>query len=184
MATHADREHHKKRQDLIRGSRVRLYRSSKSRRSALRAGRRTTRTSFSTTNSTCGRFRPMASTAVRLTNGASDQVRHRLCAARSGRGIHRSRKAAVLELVRNLEQEVRIRAAESYSDDKTERLIWADKSVERLAKAKDADVYAYAIGDIRAIAQRLCCGARPECRRSRSLTPTRFRATTPGAIPS
>ncbi len=106
-------------------TRNRTRRSSRSRPSGSRAGPRTTRPSFSTTSTTSGKSPPTVRRPQKLTDGAAEQVRHRLVRlerrreAASGRrrgsgrrrSGDRSGQAPVLEPLRRMDEEIRLRPA-------------------------------------------------------------------------
>jgi len=87
---------------------------------------------------------PDGTRAVRLTDGAADQVRHRYARLDSDEEFIDTEKPVYLSLFGIWSKKsgyARLTLAGATPHE--ERLLLADKSIERLAKAKDADVYAY-----------------------------------------
>ena len=82
------------------------------------------------------------SKAVRLTDGATDRIQHRVATIDPDATSIDPSKPIYLEVFGRLSKKSGyarlMRGAAA-----PERLVWLDKSVTRLAKAKDADVYAY-----------------------------------------
>ena len=85
---------------------------------------------------------PDGSRATRLTNGAAEQVRHRYVKLDPEAEFIDSAKPLYLSLFGIWTKQSGYSRLTIGSPE--ERLIWADKSVARLAKAKDAEVFAYA----------------------------------------
>ncbi|MGE0128594.1 MAG: prolyl oligopeptidase family serine peptidase [Blastocatellales bacterium] len=88
---------------------------------------------------------PDGSSAKRLTDGAAEQVRHRYLRLDPDEEWIDTDKPAYLSLFGVWSKKsgfTRLRFGAS-----VERLVWLDKSVARLAKAKDADVYSYSAED-------------------------------------
>ena len=102
--------------------------SSRSRRSASPAGRRTTRPCCSTTSSISGGAPPTARRATRLTDGAAEQVRHRYVRLNPDEEFIDRREARGRQPVRHLDEEVRLRPAERRVERSLERLVWLDKA--------------------------------------------------------
>jgi len=88
---------------------------------------------------------PDGSRAKRLTDGAAEQVRHRYLRLNPDEEWIDTDKPAYLSLFGVWSKKsgyARLRFGAS-----AERLVWLDKSVLRLAKAKDAEAYSYSIED-------------------------------------
>jgi dipeptidyl aminopeptidase/acylaminoacyl peptidase len=88
---------------------------------------------------------PDGSRAKRLTDGAAEQVRHRYLRLNPDEEWIDADKPAYLSLFGVWSKKsgyARLRFGAS-----AERLVWLDKGVARLAKAKDAEVYSYSIED-------------------------------------
>ena len=145
--------------------------------SASPAGRRATPTCCSTTSSTSGRLRPTGAKATRLTDGAAEQIEYRYADLDPRCRRDRSRRSrSTSSMCGTLDQEVRLRAAGARRAPRPRQLVWLDKSVTRLAKAKDADVYALRRAELRRLARRVRRRRRSRRARSRSRRPTRSRA--------
>ncbi len=89
---------------------------------------------------------PDGSRAKRLTDGAAEQVRYRYLRLDPNEDWIDTDKPAYLSLFGIWSKKsgfARLRIGTGNA----ERLVWQDKSVVRLAKAKDADVYSYSIED-------------------------------------
>ncbi len=87
---------------------------------------------------------PDGSRATRLTDGAAAQVRHRYVRLKPDEEWIETDKPAYLSLFGIWSKKsgyARLR----FGAAKDEHLVWLDKNVQRLAKAKDADVYAYVV---------------------------------------
>jgi dipeptidyl aminopeptidase/acylaminoacyl peptidase len=80
---------------------------------------------------------------VKLTNGATEEIRHRYVALDPKEEFIDTQKPLYLNLYG--EWTKRSGYARLRSGAQAERLVWLDKNVSRLAKAKDADVYAYSV---------------------------------------
>src|SRR5215470_9272314 len=90
---------------------------------------------------------PDGSRATRLTDGAASQVRHRYVRLDPDEEWIDTDKPAYLSLFDIWTKKsgyARLRAGDSGGAN-DEHLIWLDKSVNRLAKAKGADVYSYVV---------------------------------------
>ena len=88
---------------------------------------------------------PDGSRAKRLTDGAAEQVRHRYLRLNPDEEWIDADKPAYLSLFGVWSKKsgyARLRLGAS-----AERLVWLDKSVLRLAKAKDAELYSYSVED-------------------------------------
>lgn len=88
---------------------------------------------------------PDGSRAKRLTDGAAEQVRHRYLRLNADEEWIDADKPAYLSLFGVWSKKsgyARLRFGAN-----AERLVWLDKAVARLAKAKDADVYSYSSED-------------------------------------
>jgi len=86
---------------------------------------------------------PDGSRAQRLTDGAAEQARHRYLRLDPDEEWINTEKPAYLSLFGLRSKKsgfARLRFGAG-----VERLVWLDKSVQRLAKAKDAEVYSYSI---------------------------------------
>lgn len=87
---------------------------------------------------------PNGSRATRLTDGAADQIRHRfvrLNPDEEGIDMDKPAYVSLFGIWSKKSGYARI----NISKTGAERLVWMDKGVQRLMKAKDADVYAYTI---------------------------------------
>jgi dipeptidyl aminopeptidase/acylaminoacyl peptidase len=82
--------------------------------------------------------------AVRLTNGEGEQIRHRYVRLDPDEEFIDPGKPLYVSMFGIWTKKSGYTRL-NLNDGRPERLIWEDKSVERLAKAKDADVYAYAM---------------------------------------
>ena len=132
----------------------------------------------------------------RLTDGAAEEIRYRYVrvsaggggGGRGGRGggggdgADRSGQAGLPQPGRPLDQEDRLRRA--CEDGKVDRLVYQDKAVRGLEKAKDADVLLYQAGAWDRIAELLSRGNDLKSSRAKSATPTPSPRNTPGARPS
>jgi dienelactone hydrolase len=90
---------------------------------------------------------PDGSRAIRLTDGAAEQVRHRYVKLNPDDEWIDTDKPVYLSLFGIWTKKsgyARLRPGVSGALSE-EHLVWLDKSVERLAKAKDADVYEYVV---------------------------------------
>jgi dienelactone hydrolase len=102
------------------------------------------------------------SRAQRLTDGATDQVRHRLVRLDQTDefvDLNKPTFVGLLGLVSKKSGYGRLKSgppggpestagpARSTGSGQVDRLVWLDKSIDRLAKAKDADVFVYAAQD-------------------------------------
>ncbi len=85
---------------------------------------------------------PDGSRATRLTDGAADQVRHRYVRLNPDEEWIDADKPAYLSLF-GIWTKKSGYARLNLSAGRDEHLVWLDKSVQRLSKAKDADVFAY-----------------------------------------
>jgi len=91
---------------------------------------------------------PDGSRATRLTNGAAEQVRHRYVRLDPDQEAIDPAKPMYLSLFGVWSKKSgygRVRLGDGAARPAVERLVWLDKSVGRLAKAKDADVYQYSM---------------------------------------
>jgi dienelactone hydrolase len=90
---------------------------------------------------------PDGSRATKLTDGAAAQVRHRYARLDPDEEWIDTDKPVYLSLFDVWAKKsgyARLRPGNS-GETSDEHLVWLDKSVQRLAKAKDADVYAYVV---------------------------------------
>ena len=85
------------------------------------------------------------SSATRLTDGAADQIRHRYVRLDPDEEWIDASQPLLFALFGIWTQAVRLRAARSRRRDSDGPLVLEDKSITGLAKAKDADVYAYTV---------------------------------------
>jgi dipeptidyl aminopeptidase/acylaminoacyl peptidase len=88
---------------------------------------------------------PDGSRAKRLTNGAAEQVRHRYLRLNPDEEWIDADKPAHLAVFGTWSKKSGFARLQTKGSANVERLIWLDKGVTRLAKAKDADVYSYSI---------------------------------------
>jgi dipeptidyl aminopeptidase/acylaminoacyl peptidase len=88
---------------------------------------------------------PDGSRARRLTDGASEQVRHRYLRLNPDEEWIDSEKPIYLGLFGIWTKKSGYARLRLGGEAAAERLVWLDKSVQRLAKAKDADVYSYVV---------------------------------------
>ena len=89
---------------------------------------------------------PDGSRATRLTNGAADQIRHRLVRLNPDEESIDPEKPQYVSLFGTWTKKSgygRLRLGVPASN--VERLVWLDKSVARLARAKNAEVYSYVV---------------------------------------
>ncbi len=86
---------------------------------------------------------PDGSSAKRLTDGAAEQVRHRYLRLDPDEEWIDTDKPAYLSLFGVWSKKSGFARLRFGAD--AERLVWLDKSVTRLAKAKDADAYSYSV---------------------------------------
>jgi len=90
------------------------------------------------------RISPEGTGAVRLTDGAADQVRHRYLKLDADDEFIDTEKPLYVSLFGIWSKKSGFgRVSLKDGQPKTESLMWDDKSIERLTKAKDADVYGY-----------------------------------------
>jgi dipeptidyl aminopeptidase/acylaminoacyl peptidase len=90
------------------------------------------------------RISPDGTGAVRLTDGAADQVRHRYVKLDAEDEFIDAEKPLYVSLFGIWSKKSGFgRVSLKEAQPKTERLIWDDKSIERLTKARNADVYGY-----------------------------------------
>ena len=160
---------------VVRRSRVRFDRRAaavvrrrrldegRSRRPALRQVRR------------LGGARRTARRPTRLTDGAAEQIRVPRGRPRSRPRRHRSLEADLSRHVRRLDQEVRLRASRAGRAPLPRSCVWLDKSVTRLAKAKDADVYEYVVQSYDDSPDAFVGGARSQEREAGHRRPMRSR---------
>jgi dipeptidyl aminopeptidase/acylaminoacyl peptidase len=87
---------------------------------------------------------PDGSQAVRLTNGASEQVAHRYLRLDPKEEFIDPAKPLYLSLKGKWNGKTGVGRAWLSKPGVAERLVWLDKSVSRVAKAKSAEVYVYA----------------------------------------
>lgn len=90
---------------------------------------------------------PNGSAANRLTDGATEQVRHRYLRLNPDEEWIDTDKPVHLSLFGIWSKKSGYARLRLNGADKAERLLWLDKGVQRLAKAKDAEVYSYVIED-------------------------------------
>jgi dipeptidyl aminopeptidase/acylaminoacyl peptidase len=83
----------------------------------------------------------------KLTDGATEQVRHRYLRLNPDEECIDTDKPAHLSLFGIWTKKSGYARLRLNGTDKAERLLWLDKGVQRLAKAKDADVYSYVLED-------------------------------------
>ena len=122
--------------------------SRRSRRSASPAGRRATQSVLLYDKLDIWEVKPDGSGATRLTNGAGRRDPPPLRATRSRRGVDRSHAADRRVAVRPAIEEVRLCAHRCRSPrPSVTSLVLLDKRVDRLAKAKRADRFVYAVQD-------------------------------------
>lgn len=89
------------------------------------------------------RISPDGGHAVRLTNGAAEEVRHRYVHLDSDNDFIDPDKPVYVSLFGIWTKKSGYARLNLKDPGKCERLIWADKSVARLTKAKQADVFVY-----------------------------------------
>lgn len=87
---------------------------------------------------------PDGSRAKRLTDGAAEQVRHRYVRLNPDEEWIEADKPAYVSLF-GIWNKKSGYGRLNLSAARDEHLVWLDKSVQRLAKAKDADVYSYVV---------------------------------------
>ena len=90
---------------------------------------------------------PDGTGAKRLTNGAADQVRHRYVRLDPDEEWIDTEKPAYLSLFGIWSKKSGYARLKLSNSGPVESLLWLDKSVARLAKAKDTDVYSYTMED-------------------------------------
>ncbi|MDX2034309.1 MAG: prolyl oligopeptidase family serine peptidase [Blastocatellia bacterium] len=90
-------------------------------------------------------FAPDGSRAKRLTDGAAEQVRHRYLRLNPEEEWIDPDKPAHLSLFGIWSKRSGFARMRLNGGASPERLVWLDKGVQRLAKARDADVYSYSI---------------------------------------
>lgn len=83
----------------------------------------------------------------KLTDGATEQVRYRYLRLNPDEECIDTDKPAHLSLFGIWTKKSGYARLRLNGTDKAERLVWLDKGVQRLAKAKEADVYSYVIED-------------------------------------
>ena len=149
LATGDRRTSPSRHQRVVRRSRVGCHRRRRSRRSASPAGRATTQTVLLYDKFDIWEIKPDGSGATRLTNGAAERGTPPRRAARSRRRVDRSAAAARRVAVRPAVEEVGLRRRRRgrRQHRSVTALVWLDKRVDRLAKAKKADRYAYVVQD-------------------------------------
>ncbi len=90
---------------------------------------------------------PDGSRARRLTDGASEQVRHRYLRLNPDEEWIDAEKPLYLSLFGVWTKKSGYARLRLGGEAAAERLVWLDKNIQRLAKAKDADVYSYVVED-------------------------------------
>jgi len=113
---------------------------------------------------------PDGSKAVRLTNGAGEQVRHRYVRLDPKEEFIDPDKPLYLTLQGRWTKKAGIARLSLAKPGTAERLLWLDKLVGRLAKAKSADVYAYTAEDFDDSADYFAGG--PDLKNARQATET------------
>ncbi len=88
---------------------------------------------------------PDGSRARRLTDGAAEQIRHRYLRLNPDEEWIDAEKPVYLSLFGIWTKKSGYARLRLGSETGAERLVWLDQSVQRLAKAKDADVYSYVV---------------------------------------
>lgn len=93
------------------------------------------------------RIRPDGSQAKRLTEGATEQVRHRYLRLDPNEEWIDPNKSATLSLFGIWSKKSGYAQLRIGDKPAVERLVWLDKHISRLVKAKDAEVFAYVVED-------------------------------------